>query len=213
MVDMRLKIVLAAGLLLGAVAIGITLLQSPIATARLNTAQAIYLGETRQKTRVCQSGEVLPRGVTAIRLRTYAFTGPRVTLEVLEHGRVILHGEHGSGWTGGVVTVPVQRLSTARSGLELCFTLFLNGDESIDFSGEPLTGALAAHDGKGPLQGRVRVEYMRPGRSSWWSMALQVARRMGLGHAPSGTWSVLLIVVLMGSMVAVCARVLLRELR
>ena len=112
---------------------------------------------------------------------------------------------------GGVVTVPVNRLSTARSGLDLCFTFFTNEDESIGFFGESTTAALAARGPNGSLPGRVRVEYLRPSHSSWWSLAPEVARRMGLGRAPSGTWSVLLAVALMVSVFALCARVILRE--
>lgn len=212
MVDTRLKIVIATGLVLGAAAIVLTLSQSPVAVARLSTPEAEYLTTATERTSVCQSGEVIPAGISAIRLRTYAFLGPRVTLVARTHGRAIVHGERGSGWTSGVVTVPVNRLSTARSGVELCFTLFLNGNESSELTGEATTPARAARDRQGALPGRVRVEYLRPSLSSWWSLAPQVARRMGLGHAPSGTWGVLLVVALVGAMIAVCARVILREL-
>jgi hypothetical protein len=208
----RLKVVIATGLVLGAAAIVLTLSQSPIAVARLSTPEATYLSTASERTSVCQAGEVIPADISAIRLRTYAFLGPRVTIVARTHGRVIVHGERGSGWTGGVVTVPVNRLSTARSGADLCFTLFLNGNESSELTGEPTASALAARDRQGPLPGRVRVEYLRRSRSSWWSLAPEVARRMGLGHAPSGTWGVLLVVALVGGMVAVCARVILREL-
>ena len=208
----RLKIVIATGLVLGAAAIGYTLSQSPIAVARLSTPEATYLSTATERTTVCQSGELIPADISAIRLRTYAFLGPRVTLTARTDGRVIVHGERGSGWTSGVVTVPVNRLSTARSGVDLCFTLFLNGNESSELTGEPTPPALAARDLHGALPGRVRVEYLQPSRSSWWSLAPEVARRMGLGHAPSGTWGVLLVVALIGAMAAVCARVILREL-
>jgi len=57
------------------------------------------------------------------------------------------------------------------------------------------------------LHGRVRVEYMRPGSSSWWSLAGTVARRMSLGRGWPGGWSVPLALVLMASMaVMLCAR-------
>ena len=94
----------------------------------------------------------------------------------------------------------------------LCFTLFGNGNESIQLVGEPTTGALAARGPGGPLPGRVRVEYLRSSGASWWSLAPEVARRMGLGHAAAGTWSVLLVLVLMGCLVALCSRLILREL-
>jgi hypothetical protein len=209
----RIKVALGVGLLLGAGAVAFTLSQAPTTIARVSTPQQTFIAEAQRKARVCQSGEVLPRETSAIRLRMFAFLGPRVALEVLAHGRVLTHGERGSGWTGGVVTVPVSPLPTAQQGVQLCFTLFGNGDESVGLAGEPTSAALAARGEGGALSGRVRVEYMRPGRASWWSLAPEVARRMGLGHAAAGTWSVLLVIALMASLLATCSRLLLRELR
>jgi hypothetical protein len=208
----RLKLALAVGAVLGVAAICITLLGGPIAVARVNVTEETFVGEARRTTHVCQSREVLPRETSAIRLRSYAFLGPRVTVEVLAQGRAIAHGQRGSGWTGGVVTVPVNRLPTSRSGVELCFTIFGNPYESVELAGEPTTGALAARTQAGPLSGRVRVEYLRPSPKSWWSLAPEVARRMGLGHAASGTWCVFLVLALMAGLIALCSRLMLREL-
>lgn len=96
--------------------------------------------------------------------------------------------------------------------MDLCFAFFVNGEESLQLVGEPAGAALAARSAAGPLPGRVVAEYLRPSRSSWWSLAPSVARRMGLGHAPSGTWSALLVLALMAAVVLVCSRVILREL-
>jgi hypothetical protein len=111
------------------------------------------------------------------------------------------------------VTIPVNPRRFTTFGATLCFTLFLSGDEASELVGEQTTRAVAARDGASPLRGRVRVEYLRPSRSSWWSLALPVARRMGLGHAGSGTWSALLVATLMVGITLACARVILRELR
>ncbi len=51
----------------------------------------------------------------------------------------------------------------------------------------------------------LRIEYLRPGPGSWWSLASAVARRMGLGRAPSGTWVALLPLALMSVAVALAA--------
>jgi hypothetical protein len=205
--DARLRIALATGLVAGAVAIGVTLSQAPDVVAGVSTPMQRYIGSTAQATTVCQSGEVLPPAVSAIRLRVFAFLGPRVTLRVLARGRVIASGVRGSGWTGGVVTVPVKPLPTATAGATLCFTLHLNGDEHAEFGGAPQAGALAARAPGDVLHGRVRVEYMRPGGSSWWSLAGAVARRMDLGRGWPGGWSVPLVLVLMASVaILLCAR-------
>lgn len=208
----RVRIAFASGLILGVAILAITLSHAPITVARVNGRQHVVLGSFRRSAAVCQANEVLPRHTSAIRLQMFASTGPRVTLAVLAQGHVIAHGERGSGWTGGVVTVPVSQSPTTRSGVTLCFALFLNGDEGVSYTGERTNGAISAHERTGPLPGRIRAEYLRSGRSSWWSLMLPVARRMGLGHAGSGTWSVLLVVALMVGVVLLSSRVVLREL-
>jgi hypothetical protein len=57
------------------------------------------------------------------------------------------------------------------------------------------------------------MEYLRPGRKSWWSLASSVAHHMGLGHAASGTWIVFLVLALMLTVVILASRLALRELR
>jgi Predicted membrane protein (DUF2142) len=211
-VDARLKIALALGLAVGVAALLVTLLQSPLSVVRVNTSALAPLAASEQAMSACQANEALPRETSAIRLRIFAVTGPRVTLELLAHGRVIASGEQEAGWTGGVVTVPVKPQPLARSGLELCFTLFLDHDETAQMTGERLPGAPIALNPTGGLPGRVHVEYLRPARSSWLSLARSVARRMGLGRAAPGAWSAVLVALIMGAVALLCARALIRVL-
>jgi hypothetical protein len=212
LLDARLKIALALGLLFIVAAIGLTLSKAPVAVARVNTAQHSYLGIVRQRLVACQAGEVVPEHTFAVRLHIEAFLGPRVTVEMKAHGHVIARGERGSGWTAGVVTVPVKPLRTTAAGVELCFGLLLNGDEQNVLIGERTTGGLAARVRDGQLPGRVRVEDLHPGGSSWWSLAGSISTRMGLGHGWGGSWSALLAIALMAVLALVCTRLLLREL-
>jgi hypothetical protein len=205
MLGIRLKITLVASLLLGAAAVAVTLRGSPIAVARVSTTALVPIGEVRQPIAACQMGEVLPRETSAIRMRIYAVYGPRVVATVLEDGRVLAHGERGSGWSGGAATVSVRPLPTTRSDVELCFAIYGNAEEPERLVGEPTTPSRAAFDRDGPMAGRLRAEYLRPSKSSWWSLAPEVARRMGLGRAASGTWWALLAIVLVGGMIALCS--------
>jgi hypothetical protein len=210
-------IALGTGLAVGIAALLLTLARAPVTVARANTAQTTFLGSTDESLLACQSGEVLPRATPAIRLRLDGFLGPRVKVALYAHGSLLTHGEQGSGWTGGVVTIPVHPLPTTRSGVRLCFGFSLNGAEHIELIGERTTPAHAAYGyGPGgahrPLVGRLRVEYLRPAASTWWSLALPVARRMGLGRAWAGTWGALLVVALMSSLVLLCSRLILRGL-
>ena len=201
------------GLLACLAAVALTLSQSPVTVAMTNTDAQSFIGVSDQQISACQRGEALPKGTTAIRLRSEAFVGPRVVVTVRSGGRLIAHGERGAGWTAGVVTMPVHPLSSTRSGVELCFTFFLNGHETAIFVGEPLAHVQGTRVHTGRLYGRLRVEYLRPSASSWWSLIPQVARRMGLGRAWSGTWVALFVLGLMGSVALLCSRLVLGELR
>jgi hypothetical protein len=209
----RVKAALAIGLALIAGGVAVTLTQAPPSLARRNTDEDQILGSMRRKAQTCQPDEVLPRGTSAVRLHIYAEYGPRVELRALEGGRIVAQGEQRAGWTGGAVTVPVSPLTTRRSAVKLCFTLFLNGDETLSPLGERTSRALAAREGDTTLPGRVTVEYLRPGPSSWWSLLLPVARRMGLGRAAAGTWNVVAVIALMAGALLICSRLVVRELR
>jgi hypothetical protein len=208
----RIVVVVSVGFALMAILLVVTLSGSPVAVAGVNTATESSVGGPSTKTEACQGGETLPAGTTGIRLRVFSFTGPRVTVRMLSHGSVIAHGEVGSGWTGAVVNVPVKPLPVERTGLTLCFGIFLNGYETNYLTGEPTPPARAAKGPEGTLGGRLRVEYMRPGHTSWWSIATEVARRIGLGRGAAGTWWVLLGIAFMVGAVALSSRLVLREL-
>ena len=59
----------------------------------------------------------------------------------------------------------------------------------------------------------LRFEYLRPGSSSWWSLASSVAHRMGLGRSPAGTWIVFFLIAIMIAVAALASLMVLREMR
>jgi hypothetical protein len=213
----RVTVALGVGLIAVAAAIVFALSHAPVTVAGVSTAEQRFIGTVVRSTESCQPGEVLPRGTSAIRLRIFTEIGPRVTVRVLSHGRIVASGERASGWTGGVVTVPVRTLSRSISDAQLCFNLLLNGNETASAIGSPAKRTLTASGQVAFTPERVRAEYLRPGRSSWWSLASAVARHMGLGHfgsgVLSGVWSVPLVILLMAGAALVCSRLILRELR
>jgi hypothetical protein len=208
------RIVLVAGLILIAGGLVVTLSGSPASVARASSTQEEDLGSNAQGLAACQAGELLPRGTTAIRLKLSAYTGPRVSVEAYAGSRVLARGERGAGWTGGSVTVVLRRAVARSARVRLCFGWTLKGMESVTLLGERTAPAVALHldDGSAAI-GRVGVEYLRPGQSSWLSMLSRIARRLGLGREPAGTWVAVLVAMLMIGVVALCSRTLIRELR
>jgi hypothetical protein len=207
------KAALAAGLGVTAIAAALTLTQAPASVARSNlVAEEGVVAATAGGVSACQVAEELPRSVSAIRLSLQATIGPRVTVEVLAGEEVLTRGTRGAGWTAGAVTVPVSSPLRAGADTTICFTLG-PARGPISAYGGIAPAALRLHDGDGsPFAGRMKVEYLRPGSSSWWSQILSVARRMGLGHAGGGTWLAVLAAALAMTLVALASWLVVKEL-
>ena len=178
-----MRIALALGSTLIAVGIVLVMSQSPLALARSNAAPiAGQIAAVSSPYEACQGHEVLPSGTTAIRLSLEAMYGPAVRVRVLRGGELLTSGRRTSGWSRQSVTVPVEPLPRTFAGVSVCFAI-APADETVDVKGS--VGATGSHRGA-----EVRIEYLRPGSRSWWSLAPAVARRMSLGRATSGVWIV-----------------------
>jgi hypothetical protein len=209
----RVRFALAAGLGLTAVAVAIVLAQRPTAIAATNSipASQTLAVAANKSARACQSNERIPSGIVAIRLSIGAFTGPQVTVTVLSGGRVVASGERESGWDGQNVTVPVERTSRPLFPATVCFATS-QIDEEVTMYGHKTAASVAARSGRGePLAGRLAIQYMGVGRSSWLALASSVTKQMGLGRAWSGTWIAFLVLLLMLTVGALSARLILGE--
>jgi hypothetical protein len=206
---MRVRIALAVGMLLTAVAVVVTLSRSPLVLARANPTPVEREVPVDAGNQICQGGETLPRGTAAVRLAVTMALGARVTAKVMEGSRVLASGSQAAGWRGHDVTVPIKPLAREVRGATVCFHFGATNE---------LVGLIGAASSASAASGRVslssvRIEYLRREQASWWSQLLPIARRMGLGHAPSGSWIVLLIAALMTSALSLACWRLLVALR
>jgi hypothetical protein len=200
------RIALAVGLALIAIAIAVRLARPPLVVAGTNSVPGeTPIAVTRGSTSGCQEHEALPGGTTAIRLWISVNIGPRVSLTAFSGSRVVARGTRTAGWTGEFATIPIQRIPRTISPAKICFALG-PGLEKIG-----LLGARASNRASGEAP-KMRIEYMRPGSRSWWSLASSVLRRMGLGRSPSGTWIALLPLLLMAAAAVLAAWLILRQL-
>ncbi|HXA53341.1 MAG TPA: hypothetical protein VNV37_00555 [Solirubrobacteraceae bacterium] len=210
---MRIERVLAGGLALIAIAVVVTLAHSPLVVVRRGPPPELPLVSTTQAAAACQSGEALPHGTTAIRLSLTAALGPRVAVRVLSGARVVTRGTAPAGWSDASVTVPVQPLPRTLAPVKVCFaTSYMNGKISMRGVHTAPAEAVRSHEGP-PLPGRMDIEYLRPGGSSWWSQVGAIARRLGLGRAASGTGNALLVLALLAALVSLSSWLVVRELR
>ncbi|HEV3320972.1 MAG TPA: hypothetical protein VG147_02135 [Solirubrobacteraceae bacterium] len=209
---MRVKVALGVGLALIALAFLLTLAHTPLTVARGGVVPERTVVSTARPASACQGGETLPRGTTALRLSLTAALGPRVSARVLSGSRMVAHGTTGAGWSDASVTVAVQPLSHTVAPVTVCLAMTqMNG--KVAMRGSPTSPAQGATSGGERLPGRMDIEYLRPGGSSWWSQATAVARRLGLGHAASGAWNALLVMALAASCIALSSWLVVKELR
>lgn len=206
------KVTLGVGIALIAIVTAYTLTRSPPRVVRTSSLGQATVATTIADASFCQTGEALPAGVSGIRLTIWAFFGANIHVTVSSGSRTLTAGRRGPDWTGSTVTIPVTPLSHAVSPVKVCVDVAPNS-EVLYFSGAeaPASAAAVASTGE-PLAGRIGIEYLAAGNRSWWSRILGVARHMGLGHALTGTWVVLLIAALMAAAGGLAIRVAVREL-
>ena len=192
----------------------VLLSNSPPVVIRANAPLSDFVGlnEFVGSERLCQGDEVLPRGTTAIRMSLEALIGPPVSLTASVDARVLTRGQHGAGWSSGSVTVPVAPLRRTYSRVTICATI-AEPREPIELDGVASSRARAVHaSNHQTAAGRMMVEYLRPGRVSWWSRVQSVARGMGLGRAGGGAWIAILAAAMMVAVTAIASSLLIKEL-
>jgi len=208
----EVRAAVAAGLAIIATAIGLVLAHAPEGTARTNGVASVdRLASVRASARVCQSGEALERGTSAIVVLTSAFHGPRVTAQVLHGGQVVASGHQGSNWNG-TVTIPVKPPAHTIEHATFCFELSPQ-HEVVSLYGDEAPTQLAATLNDVALPGRVGLEYLHVGNRPWWSSVASIAYHVGLGRAFGGTWIAFFAIALMAAVTALVAGFLLRDLR
>jgi hypothetical protein len=193
---------LAVGLTLTVLAVCVVMARSPSVIARTNGVpdEGSFLTVSGHG-ELCEANEVLPAGTTAIRVTLEAMIGPPVRV-LIRHGREVLtRGEQASGWTHPV-TVPVKPLLHTVAGVSTCVVI-ASREEGVRVAGSRRYGG----------NGRVRIEYLRPGNRSWWALASSVIGRMSFGRATSGIWAIVAVMVAMLALTAIVSVTALRGTR
>jgi hypothetical protein len=210
---LRVRIALIVGLAVTVAAIATVLAGAPSAVLATNSVpESGPLNVTSARSaRICQGGERLPAGTRAIQVSIEDFTGPHVNVEVYSGARIVTSGVLGAGWSGRAVPIPVPRVHRAISPVEVCLESSSIG-EPITMVGSSSSKSEEAHSASGmPVGGRLRIDYLGPGRTSWLARAGSVMGHMGLGRAWNGAWIAPFVLMLaLATATAACA-VMLRE--
>ncbi len=196
----RAKIALALGLMTVGLVMAAVLTGSPLVVAGTNSIAIQGSTATKGDIHGCEPGGDVPAGTTAIRISLAAVVGPRVGITVLSGSRVVTEGERGSGWgTQDNVIVPVRRVARAVPDAFICTTIGPAVEPKAE-EGLVVDGTLVRRfttEARLLDDAWLRMQYLRPGPKSWWSLAPSIAYNMGLGHAAGGTWLVFLVLALM----------------
>jgi hypothetical protein len=206
------RIALVGGLMLVALAVGLTLTRSPTTViATDGIAREADVAATQRSAHACQAGETLPAGTSAIRLTLASNIGPTIAVTVMAGNAVATRGMRGPGWTGTSVTVPVQHVSHTIPDAKVCFAL-ARPLEIVTIFGRNTPADIALTSDARKLPGRVGIEYVRQSSASWFSLLPSIARQMGFGRAWPGTWIVFALLAAMMSCAVLLCRLVVGEL-
>jgi hypothetical protein len=206
------RVALAVGLALTATAVGVVLSRRPLTVAGANSTSSSYrIARARGGASGCQQSATVPKGTSAVRISLSANIGPRVTLQVVSGALTLTRGARDAGWgIQETVTVPVKRVPHTVPMGTICLAI---GPAVEPVQLNRFRVQTTAANGSVRYTEGFRIEYLRGGHASWWSLASSVAHHMGLGHAASGTWIVFLLIAVMVAVATLTSRLILRELR
>ena len=148
--------------------------------------------------RLCQDDEIVPSGTVALRMTigTYGTPGPRfrftITVPRRRGGgrRLLASAALPYGWKQGVVSIPIApHVHGAYGNATVCMDNL--GRTNVALAGSTVLGDYGFND---YLNGHyvlteARIDYLLPGRPSWFDMIGTIAERMTLGKGSYVGWA------------------------
>ena len=214
--DVRVRVVLAVGVLLVAGALAIDMSGRAVRTAGSDHFKSlVFTAVMPPRSTLCQSVTGLPQDAARVRLQIGSYGTPLPPLDarfLTSNGDRVASGHIARGATEGEVTIPLRHVPQA-SGASI-FCLHSHGSGRLAVGGEYLPPGpwLARVNGR-PQLGPVSLFYLRDAPESWWQMLGLLARRFHFGKAPFfDTWTLPLLAVLLLGVWIATVRLLVREL-
>jgi hypothetical protein len=186
----RVAVALALALVLAGLVIVLSQRSQRLAGSNSQVVVSAYDLPVRAGHQLCQYNETLPAGAAALRLFVGTLGHPGSPLEITVTGThgALSRGRVAGGYRNGPLHVPITRV--ARDGGEGRLCIRNRGRATMRFAGNltpPFGGANTANARLGDV---IRVDFLRPGRESWWDISPQIARRFGLVKTSFfGSWT------------------------
>jgi hypothetical protein len=209
---MAARIAVGVAVLLTAAGLAVVLSQRAPRMAGTNDVMLSgFVVEVPAGAKACQRGEVAFADTAGMRLFIGTFgrnhAGP-VALELLRaDGSVITRGT--ALVREGDNVVRVHRVARTEIGASLCLRNVGPGRIALGGFGAMQDRLVLGHT---PVQGGIRVEYVRPGRERWLDVLGTVTHRFRIGKAPwIGGWSVVLAFAALVGAWVLALRLVLRD--
>jgi hypothetical protein len=142
------------------------------------TPNGAFVGLVGAGQEACQEQEPLPADTSAVRMTigTRGLPGPAIHVTLSQpDGLVVTFGGLGPGWHQGAVTIPVKHISQPMEGLRAC--LRDAGPAQILLAGTTPDPGYHFEVSGSTFEGRLRYDYLRPGRESWFELLPTLAYR------------------------------------
>jgi hypothetical protein len=142
------------------------------------TPNGAFVGFVGADQEACQEQEPLPADTSAVRMTigTRGLPGPGIRVTLTEPGgRLASFGGLRPGWRQGVVTIPMKHTSMPLEGLRACVRD--EGPAPIQLAGTTPDPGYHFEVAGSVLEGRLRFDYLRPGRESWLQLLPTLAYR------------------------------------
>jgi hypothetical protein len=177
--------VVVGGLLAIAAAGAAILLQSAPRRAGTNwtvaTGAVIPLAPGQQ---LCEPGELLPGDTGALQIGadTRGAPGPELQASIAgPSGATLSTGTLPAGWRGGSARIPLARVVETTQNATVC--LRNRGPSAVAFAGSVPDASFVIQLAGRAMLGRLRIEYMRPGRETWFQFAPTLLHRVSLAKS------------------------------
>jgi hypothetical protein len=165
---------------------------------------------------VCEPVSGLPDDAARARVLVGSFDRPVPALGLRftnARGRTVAAGTFPGGTKQGFVDIPITRSDAAGTETKAC--LHVAGHNAVAIGGRAAEAGPGSEvvDGK-PEAANISLVYLRRGSESWWQLLPTLAHRFARGKTGFfGTWTLVVVALVMLAVWAAAVRLLIRELR
>lgn len=148
-----------------------------------------YVAQVPPGKTLCHTNETLPHDTAAVQVfaGVYGRPGPPLSVSVTHAGRLLAAGRAPGGYPDGQLRIRVSRVTRDVAEPRVCLTN--RGRSRLALGGLPGPPAGADVVSGRPQAGQIRIEYLRPGRETWWALLPTIARRFSFTRAGfAGPW-------------------------